>query len=86
MKRTSPDDAQSNATISTSRRNFIKGAQLALGAGVAVGISAAFGRGAHALGSVPPGVGNGHCFLAGTRIQTASGLLLSKNYALEMLY
>ena len=76
MKRKSEDDAQSNATISTSRRNFVKGAQLALGAGLALGISAALARSAKATPDCSAcGLLPGHCFLAGTRIQTASGLV-----------
>jgi hypothetical protein len=77
------DDIEVKATISTSRRNFVKGAQLAVGVGVALAMSAAFGKGANAMGGRRHiGHGEGHgggkgaspsCFLAGTRIETPSG-------------
>jgi Hint domain len=76
MKPAAPSNFQSKPTISTSRRNFVKGIHVALGAGVALGVSAALGRKAHAgIGRHGHSGGQGHCFLAGTLIRTASGLV-----------
>lgn len=61
----------STAIISMSRRNFVEGAQIAFGAALASGISAVLGVGA--IGDTHHGDGGVACFLAGTRIQTASG-------------
>jgi hypothetical protein len=78
MTNLSPTDLQIKSTVSTSRRNFIKGAQLALGAGAALGVSVALGKAALALDRLhlpgqPSSPGAEPCFLTGTRIQTASG-------------
>lgn len=79
MESISPNDASSVANISTSRRNFVKGVRLALGAGAALGVSAVLGSGRAQAGWGWPkrdiGGGGEPCFLAGTRIQTASGLV-----------
>jgi hypothetical protein len=77
MNRKSSQDGSSGTSFSTSRRNFIKGARLAFGAGAAFGISVLGSRHARAWGGRTPfpGHGGGPCFLAGSRIETASGLV-----------
>jgi hypothetical protein len=72
MKPAAPSNFESKPSLSTSRRNFVKGFHVALGAGVALGVSAALGRKAQA--TLAPST-RGHCFLAGTLIRTASGLV-----------
>jgi len=80
MYRESSDNGSSGASFSASRRSFIKGARVALGAGAAYGALAVLGsKNANAWGGRTPfpggGGGGASCFLAGTRIRTDAGLV-----------
>jgi hypothetical protein len=78
MYRILPDNASNEPSFSASRRSFIKGARVALGAGAAFGVMAVLdSKDANAWGGRTPfsGGGGAPCFLAGTRIRTASGLV-----------
>jgi hypothetical protein len=68
------DAANEKATLATSRRNFLAGSKLLVGAGVALGLGLV-GRSSSAQAQLAPAARHGGvtCFLPETRIKTTKG-------------